>query len=74
MANRVGLEADHSGVGDGIAFWGGSFICGPQGELLAHAGEETEQLVVSLDMARSEKHPTYLALPARPPGSTPMAT
>ncbi len=54
VANRVGFEADHSGVGDGIAFWGGSFICGPQGELLAHAGEETEQLVVSLDMARSE--------------------
>lgn len=54
VANRVGFEADHSAVGDGIAFWGGSFICGPQGELLAHAGEETEQLVVSLDMARSE--------------------
>lgn len=53
-ANRVGFEADHSGVGDGIQFWGGSFICGPQGELLAHAGEETEQLVVQIDMARSE--------------------
>ncbi len=51
---RVGFEADHSGVGDGIQFWGGSFVCGPQGELLAHAGEETEQLVVTLDMARSE--------------------
>ncbi|MDQ7731519.1 carbon-nitrogen hydrolase [Halomonas sp. SpR1] len=54
VANRVGFEADHSGVGDGIQFWGGSFVCGPQGELLAHAGEETEQLVVKLDMARSE--------------------
>ncbi|MGE6777341.1 carbon-nitrogen hydrolase [Vreelandella titanicae] len=54
VANRVGFEADHSGVGDGIQFWGGSFVCGPQGELLAHAGEETEQLVVQLDMARSE--------------------
>ncbi|MYL22783.1 acyltransferase [Halomonas alkaliantarctica] len=53
-ANRVGFEADLSGVGDGIAFWGGSFISGPQGELLAHAGEDTEQLVVTLDMARCE--------------------
>ena len=54
VANRVGFEADHSGVGDGIQFWGGSFICGPQGELLAHAGEASEQLVVQLDMTRSE--------------------
>ncbi|MGO2146880.1 carbon-nitrogen hydrolase [Halomonas sp.] len=54
VANRVGFETDHSGVGDGIQFWGGSFICGPQGELLAHAGEEAEQLVVTIDMARCE--------------------
>ncbi|MCL7928862.1 carbon-nitrogen hydrolase [Halomonas llamarensis] len=53
-ANRVGFEADLSGVGDGVQFWGGSFISGPQGELLAHAGEETEQLVVTLDMERCE--------------------
>lgn len=53
-ANRVGFEADRSGVGSGIQFWGGSFICGPQGELLAHAGEEAEQLVVTLDMERCE--------------------
>lgn len=54
VANRVGFEADQSGVGGGIQFWGGSFVCGPQGELLAHAGEEAEQLVVTVDMARSE--------------------
>ena len=54
VANRVGFEPDHSGVGNGIAFWGGSFVCGPQGEMLAHAGEETQQLVVNIDMARSE--------------------
>ncbi|QJQ96397.1 MULTISPECIES: carbon-nitrogen hydrolase [Halomonadaceae] len=54
VANRVGFEPDHSGVSDGINFWGGSFICGPQGELLAHAGEESEQLLVELDMSRSE--------------------
>lgn len=54
VANRVGYEADHSDVGDGIQFWGGSFISGPQGELLAHAGEDAQQLVVTLDMANSE--------------------
>ncbi|MEG3078408.1 carbon-nitrogen hydrolase [Halomonas sp. 5021] len=54
VANRVGFEADPSTVGAGIQFWGGSFVCGPQGELLASAGETTEQLVVEVDMARSE--------------------
>ncbi|WP_282563389.1 carbon-nitrogen hydrolase [Halomonas dongshanensis] len=55
VANRVGFEPDHSGVGGGIDFWGGSFVCGPQGELLAHADAASEQqLVVTLDMARGE--------------------
>lgn len=31
VANRVGHEPDHSGVGAGIDFWGGSFVAGPQG-------------------------------------------
>jgi N-carbamoylputrescine amidase len=55
VANRVGLEPDHSGVGRGIDFWGGSFICGPQGELLAHAGQEAKRMLVTLDMARCEE-------------------
>ncbi|WP_447893530.1 carbon-nitrogen hydrolase [Vreelandella sp. GE22] len=53
-ANRVGFEPDHSGVGAGVDFWGGSFICGPQGEFLAHASTRTEQLVATLDMIKSE--------------------
>ncbi|WP_104202365.1 carbon-nitrogen hydrolase [Billgrantia saliphila] len=53
-ANRIGHEPDHSGVGAGIDFWGGSFITGPQGELLAHAGTEAERLLVTLDMSRGE--------------------
>ena len=35
VANRVGHEPDPSGQGDGIAFWGGSFISGQQGDFLA---------------------------------------
>nr|WP_163502814.1 carbon-nitrogen hydrolase [Halomonas socia] len=55
VANRVGHEPDHSEVSPGIDFWGGSFVCGPQGELLAHAGKESELLLVELDMARGEE-------------------
>nr|WP_115853604.1 carbon-nitrogen hydrolase [Kushneria indalinina] len=54
-ANRVGHEEDPSQVGDGIDFWGGSFIAGAQGELLALAGEDTEELLVTLSPARSEQ-------------------
>jgi N-carbamoylputrescine amidase len=53
--NRTGYEADVSGVGRGIQFWGTSFVAGPQGEFLAQAGTDgRELLVVDVDMARSE--------------------
>ncbi|MHB0776945.1 carbon-nitrogen hydrolase [Halomonas sp. WWR20] len=56
VANRVGFEEDPSRVSEGIHFWGGSFICGAQGELLAHAGtDDSDRLFVELDMRRSEK-------------------
>ncbi|MFP4263422.1 MAG: carbon-nitrogen hydrolase [Halomonas sp.] len=54
VANRVDHEPDHSGAGRGVDFWGGSFIAGPQGELLAHAGTQAERLLVTLDMERGE--------------------
>ncbi len=53
--NRTGHEPDPSGQTAGITFWGNSFVCGPQGELLARteaAGEET--LLVEIDLERSE--------------------
>jgi N-carbamoylputrescine amidase len=53
-ANRVGHEPDPSGRTDGAAFWGSSFACGPQGEILARAGADPEVLVADLDLARSE--------------------
>ena len=53
--NRTGFEADKAGVGNGIQFWGTSFVAGPQGEFLAQAGtDQRELLVVDVDMARSE--------------------
>lgn len=53
--NRVGHESDPSGQSDGIQFWGNSFIAGPQGEMLAEADNQNEQiLMVELDQKRSE--------------------
>ncbi|WP_310600317.1 carbon-nitrogen hydrolase [Desulfobulbus sp.] len=54
--NRVGFEADPTGVGAGAQFWGSSFVAGCQGEMLAMAPTDCEQvLVVDLDRRRSEQ-------------------
>ena len=47
--NRVGDE-------DGVLFWGTSFVCGPQGEIIYEASEdEEESIIVEMDMERSEQ-------------------
>ncbi len=43
--NRVGFEADTSGIMAGIRFWGNSFICGTQGEMLAQADHKSETIL-----------------------------
>ncbi|TCO08460.1 carbon-nitrogen hydrolase [Natronoflexus pectinivorans] len=53
--NRVGFEADPSGVTNGIQFWGSSFVAGPQGEILVQGSSNNEEnLIVDVDLARSE--------------------
>ncbi|HNQ36872.1 MAG TPA: carbon-nitrogen hydrolase [Prolixibacteraceae bacterium] len=53
--NRTGHEADPSGQTNGITFWGHSFVCGPQGEMLLEASAEKEEtLVAEIDLQRSE--------------------
>ena len=53
--NRTGCEADPSGQTHGIQFWGSSFICGPQGEMLFRAPKDEECVqVIDIDMQRSE--------------------
>ena len=53
--NRVGYEADPSGVTGGIQFWGSSFVAGPQGELLYEGPTDKEDCtIVDIDMERSE--------------------
>ena len=54
--NRTGHETDPSGQTNGIQFWGNSFAAGPQGEILAQAGNMEEQnIVVEVDITRSEE-------------------
>lgn len=54
--NRVGHEIDPSGHTAGIQFWGNSFACGPQGEMLAELPIDAEAVqVVSVDLQRSER-------------------
>lgn len=53
--NRTGHESDPSEQTNGITFWGGSFVAGPQGELLYRASADKEEVVVvDVDMKRSE--------------------
>ncbi len=47
--NRVGEE-------EGVPFWGTSFVCGPQGEIIYEASEDDEEsIIVDMDMQRSEQ-------------------
>ena len=41
--NRTGYESAPSGNGNGIQFWGSSFVCGPQGEILSQASQDKEE-------------------------------
>lgn len=52
--NRVGHEASPLSDASGIDFWGHSFIAGPQGELLAEAGQEASLLQAQVDLAHGE--------------------
>jgi N-carbamoylputrescine amidase len=52
--NRVGHEPDPSGQTNGIQFWGNSFVAGPQGEIIYQADHEEKNVVVKVDLERSE--------------------
>lgn len=44
--NRVGLEVPVSG-GDGLEFFGSSFVAGPMGEILAEAPQDEEAILIA---------------------------
>jgi N-carbamoylputrescine amidase len=57
VPNRVGREKLS---GDGIEFWGQSFVAGTSGEILARAGaKESETLIVPLDLGNVDDTRTH---------------
>jgi N-carbamoylputrescine amidase len=58
VCNRVGRERPIGG--DGIEFWGGSFVAGPGGKVLAAAGPARPEIVLaSLDLAQVDETRTH---------------
>lgn len=56
VCNRTGFEPDPSNASQGAQFWGSSFICGPQGEILAQAADDIDTvLVTDIDLERCEQ-------------------
>jgi N-carbamoylputrescine amidase len=57
-ANRVGHEAPAGG--DGIEFWGQSFMCGPDGEIIAKGSVDGEEIVFGdVDWNAVDRHRTH---------------
>ena len=55
--NRVGKESDNFHYIDGIRFWGNSFVCGDQGEILIKASHDKEE-VLTIDIDMKKPHET----------------
>ena len=57
-ANRVGHEKPAGG--DGIEFWGQSFVCGPGGEIIAKGTVDREEIVTAeIDWSAVDRHRTH---------------
>ena len=46
-ANRVGLEKIADAPGEGLEFWGSSFVADPYGQVVKQAGREREEIVLA---------------------------
>jgi N-carbamoylputrescine amidase len=58
VPNRVGFEKPASG--DGIEFWGQSFVAGTSGQILARADQKKEELlIVPVDLAKVDVTRTH---------------
>lgn len=54
--NRVGKELDNQKTIDGIRFWGNSFVVGSQGEFIAQASHDKEEIIITeVDLEKSEE-------------------
>jgi len=60
VANRIGHEILDGVGGDGIEFWGQSFVAGTSGEIIAKAGAKKEEiLIVPVDLAAVDTTRTH---------------
>ena len=60
VTNRVGHEILEGVGGDGIEFWGQSFVAGTSGEIIAKAGSDKEEiLIASIDLAHVDVTRTH---------------
>ena len=58
VTNRIGLEQPYGG--DGIEFWGQSFVAGTSGQILAKASVDREEnLLVPIDLAKVDVTRTH---------------
>jgi N-carbamoylputrescine amidase len=58
VPNRVGHEAPAGG--DGIEFWGQSFVCGPDGQIIAKGSVDQEEIVIAdVNWARVNEQRTH---------------
>ncbi len=59
-ANRIGHEILDGVGGDGLQFWGQSFVAGTSGEIIAKAGSDEEEiLMVPVDLANVDTTRTH---------------
>ena len=59
VVNRVGHETGdirgNAASGDGLEFWGGSFLCDPFGRVIAEASHDKEEILLGeVDLAAVE--------------------
>ena len=55
VCNRVGLEAHPSATSSGNQFWGHSFVCGTQGEILAQSDKQQADIIYAeIDLNKTE--------------------
>jgi N-carbamoylputrescine amidase len=60
VPNRIGHEVIKGVGGDGIEFWGQSFVAGTSGQILAKASDDKEEtLIVPLDLENVDTTRTH---------------
>ena len=64
ISNRIGHEILDGVGGDGIEFWGQSFVAGTSGEIISQASASQEEiLIVPVDLANVDTTRTHWPFP-----------